>query len=163
MKRKGARCFKRSPLPIMVFAASALHTTPKPTVSGASAPSAGAVPHPPGDPVVSEQHNDWSEHLQLVAMSLRSAHERVIGMSPFEAMFATPMHFPPGPTTYAADNDASARSGHVGDRVVALLRSFRGVFRARRPGHEVAHAFQAPHGEGLQPTHGPTRDTLRRE
>ena len=44
--------------------------------------------------LVNEQHDDWSEHLQLVAMSMRSAHNRVIGMSPFEAMFGTPMQLP---------------------------------------------------------------------
>ena len=109
--------------------------------------------------LVNEQHDDWSEHLQLVAMSMRSAHNRVIGISPFEAMFGTPMQLPLGVTTYPADNDAS---GTVWPRRRPCCRPARGVVRARRPDHAITDALQVPHGEGLQPAHGPTRDALRR-
>lgn len=130
---------------------SALHTTPYHSQTNGATERQHQVLERCLTHLVNAQHDDWSEHLQLVAMSMRGAHNRVIGMSPFEAMFGAPMQLPLGVTTYPADIDASARSGHVGDHVVALLEELS----ARRPDHEVADTLQVPHGEGLQPTHGP--------
>ena len=73
---------------------SALHTTPYHSQTNGATERQHQVLERCLTHLVNEQHDDWSEHLQLVAMSMRSAHNRVIGMSPFEAMFGTPMQLP---------------------------------------------------------------------